>query len=153
LPSIVDEHYLPGLQLDSPAIASDHGSPNHFTNIDGFGVGWYSSTASTFAIHSTPEYHLDHPETLPTVYKCVSPPLHDLNLKSLANAIESQVVFGHIRAVRARFSGNESHSLTDILLRLTDNDWRTTIDELSSFSIWEILIPAQWRNWKCVSSR
>ncbi|GAA5883147.1 hypothetical protein JCM16303_006113 [Sporobolomyces ruberrimus] len=95
----VDEHYLPGLQLDSaPTAANDHGSPNMLTNIDGFGVGWYSEIPSYYKVLSTPSRRIHHPDVLPVVYKCVSPPLHDLNLHSMAHSIESRVVFGHIRA-------------------------------------------------------
>ncbi|GAA5912043.1 class II glutamine amidotransferase [Sporobolomyces salmoneus] len=96
--TLVDEHYLPGLQLEPPSSANDADSPNTFTNIDGFGIGWYSETPSTHQVYSTPRQRVAHPDMLPAAYKCISPPLHDYNLQSLANAIESKVVFGHIRA-------------------------------------------------------
>ncbi|GAA5948343.1 hypothetical protein JCM3765_001379 [Sporobolomyces pararoseus] len=96
----VDEHYLPGLQLGSPPPeeADDRKSPNSLPNIDGFGIGWYSPVPATNQVYSTPERRIEHPELLPAVYKCISPPLHDYNLQSLANSIESRIVFGHIRA-------------------------------------------------------
>ncbi|GAA6025629.1 hypothetical protein JCM11491_007150 [Sporobolomyces phaffii] len=100
----VDEHYLPGLALDAPAAANDRGSPNNLTNVDGFGIGFYSTVPSVHEVHSTPERRTTHPDLLPAVYKCVAPPIHDLNLHSLAHAIESKVVLGHIRAASASLS-------------------------------------------------
>lgn len=92
----VDEHFLPGIQ----APASDAGGPNSFTNVDGFGIGWFSSVPGRYRIHDTP--HEQHPQAPlePVVYRNILPPIHDLNLHSLANAVESSTVFGHVRAVR-----------------------------------------------------
>lgn len=89
-------HYLPGIQ----APASDSGGPNAFTNVDGFGLGWYSSVPGRYRIHDTPDEHHPHPRLEPAVYRNVLPPIHDLNLQSLCHAIESPIVFGHVRAVR-----------------------------------------------------
>ncbi|KPV72703.1 uncharacterized protein RHOBADRAFT_55781 [Rhodotorula graminis WP1] len=90
----IDEHYLPGIQ----APASDGGGPNSFTNVDGFGIGWYSSVPNRYRIHDTPREQYPHPPLEPVVYRNILPPIHDLNLHGLANAIESSTVFGHVRA-------------------------------------------------------
>ncbi|GAA5900446.1 hypothetical protein JCM8208_005364 [Rhodotorula glutinis] len=90
----IDEHYLPGIQ----APASDAGGPNSFTNVDGFGIGWYSTVPSRYRIHDTPHEQHPHPPLEPVVYRNILPPIHDLNLHGLANAIESSTVFGHVRA-------------------------------------------------------
>ncbi|GAA6059235.1 hypothetical protein JCM10212_006628 [Sporobolomyces blumeae] len=98
----VDQHFLPGLQVDpAPQQADDVGGPNNLSNLDGFGLGWYSSVPSDYGVFSHREARVRHPELLPTVYKCLQSPWHDLNLHSIANAVESQVVFGHLRAAGA----------------------------------------------------
>ncbi|GAA5898557.1 hypothetical protein JCM5296_006494 [Sporobolomyces johnsonii] len=94
----IDEHYLPGIELPAPAPANDNGSPNAFTNVDGFGIGWFSEVPSLYRTLSTPEHPVKHPRLLPTAYRCVRPPLHEENLQSMALAVESPVVFGHLRA-------------------------------------------------------
>ena len=120
-PSPVDEHFLPNEhtsfkpaspsltnQLPSSALskpdsataeklavtsANDSGSPNPLTNMDGFGVGWWSDAFETF------ENGLQGKEGMrPTVYKNIRPPLNDLVLKSFARGIQTRSVVAHIRA-------------------------------------------------------
>ncbi|BGP50968.1 hypothetical protein JCM10450v2_006894 [Rhodotorula kratochvilovae] len=93
----IDVHYLPDIQAPYN-VASDSSGPNAFTNVDGFGVGWYSSIPARYHIHDTPEEHHPHRPLEPVVYRNILPPVHDLNLQSLCSAIESPIVFGHVRA-------------------------------------------------------
>jgi predicted glutamine amidotransferase len=50
------------------------------TNGDGFGVGWYADTGK------------------PAVFRSIEPAWNDRNLRELAGAVSSPVVFAHIRA-------------------------------------------------------
>lgn len=79
---------MPSTALANPAKANDRlnvtstndtGSPNPLTNMDGFGIGWWSDAYETF------ENGVQGRQgARPTVYKNVRPPLNDLVLKSLA---------------------------------------------------------------------
>ncbi|GAA5835972.1 hypothetical protein JCM11251_006617 [Rhodosporidiobolus azoricus] len=95
-------HYLPGIQ--APPADSGHGSWNARLNADGWGIGWYSPsqtkyrTADTLDAHTGRVHRVKLPPHMPTVLRSVIPPLHDLNLRSVAQTTESEVVFGHIRA-------------------------------------------------------
>ncbi|GAA5992113.1 hypothetical protein JCM10908_001773 [Rhodotorula pacifica] len=97
----IDDHYLPQLQKHyARDRASDGGfSPNALTNVDGFGIGWYSSVGAQYrSLSAAEETHPAAPEWEPVVYRNTMPPLHDPNLTNLCGAIESPVVFGHVRA-------------------------------------------------------
>ena len=112
---VVDEHFLPdqhksfnpndggkpgasdlskpNISLLTPTSANDTGSPNPLTNMDGFGVGWWSDTFEQYDSGVVGKDGLR-----PTVYKNVRPPLNDLVLKSLARGIQTKAVVAHIRA-------------------------------------------------------
>jgi glutamine amidotransferase len=95
----IDAHFLPNLHVTFDphlgrkklisGVASDEHGPDHFTNIDGFGVGYYTGVAAEFN-----DAHADKP----CVYKNTRPPLNDLNLVSLCAHTSTQCVFAHIRA-------------------------------------------------------
>jgi len=101
----IDVHFLPAghtpvqpslgeLQV-VPLAASDAGSPNALTNMDGFGVGWFTSSECDFKQHTDSKW----PESLrPVVYKSTRPPLNDLVLKSIVRGTSSNAVLAHIRA-------------------------------------------------------
>ncbi|GAA5869262.1 hypothetical protein JCM3774_004187 [Rhodotorula dairenensis] len=98
----IDDHYLPQLRKHYARDRASDGesSPNALTNVDGFGIGWYSSVGPTYratAAGSPPETLGYHPAE-PVVYKNTMPPHHDPNLTNLCRATESPVVFGHVRA-------------------------------------------------------
>ncbi|WYZ44897.1 hypothetical protein EsH8_VIII_000213 [Colletotrichum jinshuiense] len=100
----VDEHFLPvghirstssGVQPIAPSSANDVGSPNPFSNMDGFGIGWYTSNQCDF----DPYTNYTGPESLrPVVYKNIRPPLNDLVFKSIAGGTSTNAVLAHIRA-------------------------------------------------------
>jgi glutamine amidotransferase len=95
----IDAHYLPNLhstydphlgrKMLSSGVASDEHGPNHFTNIDGFGVGYYTGVATEFN---------DDIVNRPCVYRNTRPPLNDLNLASLCAHTSTKCIFAHIRA-------------------------------------------------------
>jgi glutamine amidotransferase len=95
----IDAHFLPNLHITydphlsrkklGSGVASDNHGPNHFTNVDGFGVGYYTGVAA--------EFNNDHVNR-PCVYRNTRPPLNDLNLVSLCAHTSTKCVFGHIRA-------------------------------------------------------
>lgn len=95
----IDTHFLPNLHVTydahlhryklSSGVASDEHGPNHFTNVDGFGMGYYTGIAAEFN---------DDNVNRPCVYKNVRPPLNDFNLISLCAHTSSKCVFAHIRA-------------------------------------------------------
>ncbi|GAA5914148.1 hypothetical protein JCM6882_004938 [Rhodosporidiobolus microsporus] len=95
-------HYLPGIQ--HPAADSGVGSWNAHLNADGWGIGWYSREQSKYRTEDSVDPHTGKvqrvklPPFMPTVLRSVMPPVHDLTLRSVAKTIESNVVFGHIRA-------------------------------------------------------
>ncbi|CAF3779212.1 unnamed protein product [Adineta steineri] len=95
----IDVHFLPDLHVTydphhhrrmlSSGVASDDHPPNHFTNIDGFGVGYYTGVAAEFN---------DDNVNRPCVYRNIRPPLNDLNLASLCAHTSTKCVFAHLRA-------------------------------------------------------
>ncbi|CAF5039639.1 unnamed protein product [Rotaria sp. Silwood1] len=95
----IDEHFLPNLHITydphlyrkklSSGIASDSHGPNHLTNVDGFGLGYYTG--------ATADFNNDNVNR-PCVYKSTRPPLNDLNLMSLCAHTSSKCIFAHIRA-------------------------------------------------------
>lgn len=95
----IDVHYLPDLHVVfdphrhrnkfSSGTASDDHGPNHLTNVDGFGLGYYTGASAEFN---------DDNVNRPCVYKNTRPPLNDLNLISLCAHTSSKCVFAHIRA-------------------------------------------------------
>lgn len=95
----IDVHFLPNLHATydphlgkkklTQGVASDEHGPNHFTNIDGFGVGYYTGAAAEFN-----EDNINRP----CVYRNTRPPLNDLNLVSLCAHTSTKCVFAHIRA-------------------------------------------------------
>ena len=94
----IDAHFLPNLRttydahlgrkMYSSGVASDEHGPNHFTNVDGFGVGFYTGDSAQF------NDSIDKP----CVYRSTRPPINDLNLASLCAHTATKCVFAHIRA-------------------------------------------------------
>ncbi|KAK4686584.1 glutamine amidotransferase, partial [Tremellales sp. Uapishka_1] len=76
-----------------PTSANDTGSPNPLTNMDGFGVGWWSDSYENYQNGKT-----EKDGFRPVTYKNVRPPLNDLVLKSLARGVETKAAVAHIRA-------------------------------------------------------
>ncbi|CAF0749210.1 unnamed protein product [Adineta steineri] len=95
----IDVHFLPNLHITydphhgrkmlTSGVASDKHGPNHLTNIDGFGIGYYTGVAA--------EFNDDHVNK-PCVYRNTRPPLNDLNMMSLCAHTSTKCVFAHIRA-------------------------------------------------------
>lgn len=77
----------------TPSSANDKGSPNPLTNMDGFGVAWWSNSFESFETGKQGRDGLR-----PVVYKNIRPPLNDLVLNSLARGVETRAVVAHIRA-------------------------------------------------------
>ena len=92
-------HFLPNLHLTydphlrrkvySAGIASDDHGSNHFTNLDGFGVGYYTGVAAEFNHDSV---------NRPCTYRNVRPPMNDMNLMALCANTATNCVFAHVRA-------------------------------------------------------
>jgi predicted glutamine amidotransferase len=76
--SIDDLLYRPEHSLIDQSLHSKLGAET--TNGDGFGIGWYGAGE------------------VPAVYHSVEPAWNDRNLRDMASAIESPLVFAHIRA-------------------------------------------------------
>lgn len=76
--------------------ATDTGSPNALSNLDGYGVAIFSDTAWSFdpASRGSSETRFS-----PTIYRSVRPPLNDLHFKSVAATTASRCVLAHVRAV------------------------------------------------------
>ncbi|KAL9635835.1 MAG: hypothetical protein Q9164_003212, partial [Protoblastenia rupestris] len=88
----VNSNFLPGLashNQDTKQGELELATRNRYLNIDGFGVGWYSSTRAAYTTIEGPR---------PTLFKCAQPPLHDLNFKSIAQNTSTRTLFAHIRA-------------------------------------------------------
>jgi glutamine amidotransferase len=95
----ISTHFLPNLHITydprlhrkvfNAGIASDERNSNHLTNVDGFGVGYYTGVAAEFNHDSV---------NRPCVYRNIRPPLNDLNLRSLCAHTATTCVFAHIRA-------------------------------------------------------
>ena len=95
----ISTHFLPNLHVTYDArlrrkvfnagIASDDQGSNHLTNVDGFGVGYYTGVAAEFNHDAV---------NRPCVYRNIRPPLNDLNLRSLCAHTATTCVFAHIRA-------------------------------------------------------
>nr|POE86652.1 putative glutamine amidotransferase dug3 [Quercus suber]POE87645.1 putative glutamine amidotransferase dug3 [Quercus suber] len=100
----VFEHYLPGLIAHDPTNinAGDRlvKARNSLFNVDGLGVAWYTSSNADFERGNTGESAdgTQKQGLRPAMYKTVTPPLQDLNFKSICANTESRVVFAHIRA-------------------------------------------------------
>ncbi|CAF1159845.1 unnamed protein product [Adineta ricciae] len=107
----IDVHFLPNLHLTynpdlgrntiSSGEASDTQGPNHFTNVDGFGVGYYTGVAAEFNGN-----HIN----LPCIYRNIRPPLNDLNLLSLCAHTSTTCVFAHLRAGSSRSATVETNN-------------------------------------------
>jgi glutamine amidotransferase len=83
------------MALKAPSVANDSGSPNPLTNMDGFGVGWWTTAYSEFENG----IDADSVDALkPVVYKNTRPPLNDLVLASLARGVSTRAVVAHVRA-------------------------------------------------------
>ncbi|KAE8443442.1 hypothetical protein EG329_001839 [Mollisiaceae sp. DMI_Dod_QoI] len=94
----IHQHYLPKLLSHDPAV---HAEPtteaeiterNRLFNVDGFGMAWYTS------VHSTFSHGLGNSTGYPALYKCIQPPLHDSNFRSICANTCSTVLLAHIRA-------------------------------------------------------
>lgn len=71
------KHSLVAQSLNSPLGAET-------VNGDGFGLGWYGPSRD--------------PGDAPAVFHSIEPAWHDENLRELAQAVESQLFFAHVRA-------------------------------------------------------
>nr|POE72921.1 putative glutamine amidotransferase dug3 [Quercus suber] len=73
---------------------------NSLLNVDGLGVAWYTSSNADFERGDTGESGggVQKEGLRPAMYKTVTPPLQDLNFKSICSNTDSRVVFAHIRA-------------------------------------------------------
>jgi len=98
----VNDHYLPKLLSHDPNV---HAEPttqaeiserNRLFNVDGFGMAWYTPAQAAFSATNSPIKDLH-----PALYKCIQPPLHDWNFRSICANTSSKVVFAHIRAATA----------------------------------------------------
>ncbi|KAL8283521.1 hypothetical protein RQP46_005624 [Phenoliferia psychrophenolica] len=87
LVKMIDSHFLPNIHKQFQA--SDTGSPNPLSNLDGFGVAYYTGKASEFNVDS------EDICVLPALYKTVRPPLNDRNLQSLCENTASKAVVAH----------------------------------------------------------
>lgn len=101
----VHDHFLPGLIHHNPKALER--SPdelvklrNSVNNIDGFGVAWYTSSSADFeqgdsgkSADGTLKQGLR-----PAYYKTITPPINDLNFRSICANTETRVCFAHIRA-------------------------------------------------------
>ena len=95
----IDLHFLPNLHIIfdpkggekkyGPGQASDAHPPDHFTNVDGFGVGYYTGVSAEFN---------DDNVSRPCVYRNIRPPLNDRNLLSLSAHTSTKCAFAHLRA-------------------------------------------------------
>ena len=86
-PHVSKQHLL------EPTAANDSGSPNPLTNMDGFGIGWWSDSFEEYENGTRGEAGMR-----PVMYKNTRPPLNDLVLKSLARGVQTKAVVAHIRA-------------------------------------------------------
>lgn len=77
--------------------SDEYGSNNNFTNVDGFGVGWYSGVLAKYSLGEAEVTKSSGMQA--TVYRCDKPPKHDLNLASLCLTLESKCIMAHLRAV------------------------------------------------------
>ncbi|KAF4837460.1 putative glutamine amidotransferase DUG3 [Colletotrichum siamense] len=98
----VDEHFLPSGHTSfdpqksmAVSAASDTGSPNAFSNMDGFGVGWFSAVEREFA---TGEHGRGKELLRPIVYTNIRPPMNDLVLQSIARGTSTTAIIAHVRA-------------------------------------------------------
>lgn len=99
----VHEHYLPGLVAHHPKDLSDDAlirARNSVNNIDGLGVAWYTSSAADFEQGDTGQSSDGtFKEGLrAAAYKTVTPPINDINFRSICANTETRVCFAHIRA-------------------------------------------------------
>ncbi|KAK5081759.1 hypothetical protein LTR05_007896 [Lithohypha guttulata] len=101
----VHEHFLPGLIPHDPKDLED--CPDNLVklrnsayNIDGFGVAWYTSSAADFEQGDTGQSSdgMFKEGLRPAFYKTVTPPINDLNFRSICANTETRVCFAHIRA-------------------------------------------------------
>lgn len=100
----VHEHFLPGLIAHNP---KDLGSGdqlirarNSAINIDGLGVTWYTSSSADFE-RGNSKISADGTEKQglhPVAYKTITPPINDINFRSICANTETRVCFAHIRA-------------------------------------------------------
>ena len=93
----IDSHFLPALRSTYAPhrnamfqATDDPDNPNLLTNVDGFGVGYYTDAKAEFDESVTGAH--------PVTYKSIRPPLNDLNLRALAANTSTMCVFAHIRA-------------------------------------------------------
>jgi glutamine amidotransferase len=102
----VDDHYLPDIHIEFQA-SDDSSSPNVITNIDGYGIAYWTTAACTFnpdtCFAGPDDPHCSHRDMMrPVMYKSTRPPLNDLNLRSLARGTSSKGLLAHIRAGTVR---------------------------------------------------
>ncbi|KAM0745768.1 glutamine amidotransferase class-II [Meredithblackwellia eburnea MCA 4105] len=106
----ISAHWLPDIHVEY--MATDDGSPNIFSNVDGFGVAWYTKSACEFDPASSPGLR-------PCLYKTVRPPLNDRNLLSIAENVSSTCIVAHVRAATGLAPVNEQNSHPYVFGRFT----------------------------------
>ena len=61
----------------------DDNDRDHEVNVDGFGIGWYTTK-----------------DIDPTIYKSIKTPWSDFNFRRLSKILSSKLIFSHIRAIK-----------------------------------------------------
>jgi glutamine amidotransferase len=89
----VNEHYLPKLISYGGYTTKDEvKTRNHFNNVDGFGIVWYTTAREDFN---------QARGIRPAVYKHAKPPTNDYNFYSICAHTSTTAAFGHIRSATA----------------------------------------------------
>ncbi|KAK4697887.1 glutamine amidotransferase, partial [Phenoliferia sp. Uapishka_3] len=108
----ISTHWLPDVHVQY-APTDDGSGPNKLSNVDGFGVAWYTKSASEFDAAATASY------IRPCLYKTVRPPLNDLNFRSIAENVSSTCIVAHVRAATGRTPVSELNSHPFVFGRFT----------------------------------
>ncbi|KZP15546.1 hypothetical protein FIBSPDRAFT_935119 [Athelia psychrophila] len=80
-------------RLCHPASANDTGSPNPLTNMDCFGLGWWTGAYEEFDSDAQ-----GNQASRGITGRARRPPLNDLVLKSLARGVKTRSAVAHVRA-------------------------------------------------------
>jgi predicted glutamine amidotransferase len=78
----------------------EHELRNLMFNIDGTGIGWYTSAAKEFGESIVPR---------PALYKTVRPPMTDPNFRSICANTQTKTLFAHIRAATSQVHEYNNH--------------------------------------------
>ncbi|KAK4704097.1 glutamine amidotransferase, partial [Phenoliferia sp. Uapishka_3] len=155
----ISAHWLPNIHVEY--MATDDGSPNILSNVDGFGVGkaldapavayvsstqslpsaWYTRTACEF------DPSAKSLDLRPVLYKTVRPPLNDLSFISIAENVASSCIIAHVRAATGLTPVTEQNSHPFVFGRFTfaHNGTVAHFFEIR-VALLEMLSPASRRN-------